>query len=103
MIRTLSWVGLTTLVLSIGVTAAAQTLVGPGETLPVTASTAEHFVLNGGTLAPTNVALSGLIDLPSSSSIIRPKNPGITDPRGGLFETSIGPTNLNGAIHGAVI
>ena len=80
--------------------ATGQTTVGPDEVLSITSSTAEDFVLSGGTLAPTAVTLSGSIELQSTSAINRPKNPLIFDPRGGSFERSIGPTNLNGAIQG---
>ena len=81
--------------------ALAQTTVGPGEVLPITISTAEDFEINGGTLAPTNVTLSGTIHLQSSSRIIRPQNSLVPDPRGNLREASTGPTNLNGPISGA--
>lgn len=80
--------------------ATGQTTVGPDEVLSITSSTAEDFVLSGGTLAPTAVTLSGSIELQSTSAIIRPQNPLIVD-RGGSFERSLGPTNIDGSISGA--
>jgi autotransporter-associated beta strand protein len=82
-------------------TAIGQTVVGPAEVLPVTSSTAENFILNGGTLEPTNVTLSGTIELQNHSHIIRPQNPLVSDIRGNLFEPSTGPTMLTGPISGA--
>lgn len=77
-----------------------QTIVGPGQTLQVTTSTADDYQLNGGTLSPTDVTLTGTIELLSSSDIVRPQNPLINNPRGGPLETSLGPTHLNGPISG---
>ena len=82
-------------------TATAQTVVGPGELLSVTSSTEENFLLNGGTLEPTNVTLSGSIGLQDDSRIIRPQNALVLNSVGILFEPYTGPTTLNGPISGA--
>ena len=81
-------------------TAEGQTVVGPEEVLPVRSSTAENFILNGGTLEPANVTLSGSIDLQNDSSIVRPQNTLVLDGRGNLVEPSTGPTMLIGPISG---
>src|SRR5687767_3929402 len=81
-------------------TAMGQTVVGPEKVLPVRSSTAENFILNGGTLEPANVTLSGSIDLQNDSSIVRPQNTLVLDVRGNLVEPSTGPTMLIGPISG---
>lgn len=92
-----------TLLLSLlpGWAAQGQTVVGPDEVFPITSSTADNFILNGGTLAPRDVILTGEIELQADSKIIRPQNPLVVGGRGGLFEPSVGPTNLDGPITGA--
>ncbi|TWT87190.1 hypothetical protein Mal64_27280 [Pseudobythopirellula maris] len=79
----------------------AQFTVNTGQRVPVTISTATDFNLNGGILAPTDVTLSGKIDVQSPSAVIRPQNPVVFNPRQGSYETSLGPTTLSGPIVGA--
>jgi len=80
--------------------ALGQTTVGPGEVRSVTSSNSASYILNGGTLAPTDVELAGEIELQSSSIILRPQNRLIPDRLGNLFEEFTGPTTLSGQISG---
>ena len=61
-------------------------MVGPGQIHSVTSSSAENFILNGGTLTPTDVTLTGQIELQSTSRILRPQNDLVEGSRSQLFE-----------------
>ena len=80
-----------------------QITLGPNDslkTLPINFSNSIDFTLNGGTVLPTNITLSGEIQLTDDSFVIRPQNPLVRDSRGNLIEQILGPTNFNGPIVG---
>ena len=81
-------------------TVSGQIILGPNLSVPIVVSNSIDFTLDGGTVLPTNITLSGEIQLTDDSFVIRPQNPLVRDNRGNLIEQILGPTNFNGPLVG---